>query len=267
MLLTVRNPGRECGTRNPEQKDDIRDVVFLHGWGLDAGVWDEVAARLAARFRVRALDLPGYGATPACVPYALPALADAVARAAPPRCHVVAWSLGGQVALHWAAAAPQQVRRVALVAATPCFVRRPGWAHAIEPEVLAAFAQELKRDAGGALKRFLLLQAQGDARARQVARRLRAALAARPRPSAEALEGGLEILQSADLRGALRSVAQRALVLHGDRDALAPLGAGEYLARELPNARVAVLPGAAHAPLVSAPHAVGRLLEDFLDER
>ena len=244
-----------------------RDVVLLHGWGLNAGVWNEFAARLAPRFRVHPLDLPGYGGTPACAPYTLPMLADAVARAAPPRCCAIGWSLGGQVALHWAASAPQQVERVALLATTPCFVRRPDWAHGLEPGVLAGFAQELKTDCGGTLRRFLLLQAQGDARAKQVARRLRIALAARARPGTEVLEEGLEILLSADLRGCLRSVAQRVLVLHGDHDTLAPLAAGEYLGRELPDARVAVLRGAAHALFVSAPDKVCRLLTDFLDER
>ena len=38
-----------------------RDVVLLHGWGLNLRVWDELAEALARRFRVIAIDLPGHG--------------------------------------------------------------------------------------------------------------------------------------------------------------------------------------------------------------
>ena len=253
------------GTRNAEH--DVADVVLLHGWGMNAGIWDDLSARLGARLRVHALDLPGYGATPACAPYTLEAIADAIARAAPPRCRVVGWSLGGQVALTWARCVPRQVERLVLIATTPSFVRRHDWPHAVEASVLGDFARALKTDYTGTLNRFLLLQAQGDTKAKQVALQLRAALSARGEPSAEALERGLEILLNADLRENLGSIAQPTLVLHGDHDTLAPVAAGEHLGRKLPDARVAVLRGAAHVPFVSNLGEVCSLLTDFFDER
>src|SRR6266699_2967975 len=38
-----------------------RDLVLLHGWGLNLRVWDGLAGALTARFRVIAIDLPGHG--------------------------------------------------------------------------------------------------------------------------------------------------------------------------------------------------------------
>src|SRR5690349_8810079 len=121
--------------------NNVRDVVLLHGWGYSSRIWDALAERLARRFRVHVPDLPGYGSAPASEPYTLEALADAVARAAPRRCHVVGWSLGGEVALAWALHAPRQVVRLALIGATPCFTRRPGWACATDGAVLAEFGR------------------------------------------------------------------------------------------------------------------------------
>lgn len=38
-----------------------RDLVLLHGWGLNAEVWSCIQARLAPHFRLHLVDLPGYG--------------------------------------------------------------------------------------------------------------------------------------------------------------------------------------------------------------
>jgi pimeloyl-[acyl-carrier protein] methyl ester esterase len=225
-----------------------------------------MAAQFAPRDVAHAVDLPGYGAAPTCAPYTLEGIAAAVARSAPKRCHVVGWSLGGQVALAWARSAPQQVARIALIAATPCFAQRAGWPHAITAEALAGFSRGLAAERAGTLRRFMSLQAQGDEKARQVARRLRTAHAVCDGRAQEALEGGLRILSETDMRDALGSIRQPVLVVHGDRDSLVPLEAGEYLSRRLFDARFLVLRGAAHAPFLSKPEETSAALLEFFDE-
>ena len=243
------------------------DVVLLHGWGMHGGIWSELMRALALRFRVHAVDLPGYGASPACKPYALGRIASELALQMPTPCAACGWSLGGQVALTWARSAPRQVRRLALIATTPCFARRDDWPHAVESNVLHEFARELVADYDATLTRFLSLQARGDARAGPVRRRLRETLLAHRRPGTRVLQQGLAILLGTDLRPQLHAIAQPTLVVQGDRDVLTPPAAGEHLSRMLPNARLEVVRGAAHAPFVSNPDDVGALLVDFFDER
>lgn len=243
------------------------DLVLLHGWGMHAGIWADLARELSTQFRVHAVDLPGYGGSAMCDPYTLDQVAALLARQMPQRCLVCGWSLGGQVALAWAATAPQQVARLALIATTPCFTQRSGWPHAVEADVLRAFAEGLRTDYAGTLKRFLSLQALGDAQAKQVALRLKKSLSVRSEPDLGALGQGLEILLTADLRDRLSAVTQPALVMHGDRDTLTPFAAGEYLSRHLPNARLVKVRGAAHAPFVSDAQGTGALLKRFFDER
>ena len=254
-------------TLHVETAGDGPDVVLLHGWGMHGGIWSELMRPFAPRFRVHAVDLPGYGASPACKPYALERIASKLALQMPKSCAVCGWSLGGQVALAWARSAPWQVERVALVATTPCFARRDDWPHAVESDVLHEFARELVTDYDAALTRFLSLQARGDARAGPVRRRLRDTLLAHRRPATRVLQQGLAILLGTDLRPQLRAIAQPALVVHGDRDSLTPPAAGEYLSRILPNAKLEWVHGAAHAPFVSNPGKVSALLADFFDER
>jgi pimeloyl-[acyl-carrier protein] methyl ester esterase len=241
-----------------------RDVVLLHGWGCSAGVWNDLAGRLGPRLRVHIPELPGYGAAPVCEPYTLEALADAVALTAPRRCHVVGWSLGGEVALAWARRASHQVRRLALIATTPCFAGRPGWRCALAPAVLREFGRLLAADRAGTVARFIAVQARGDARARRVASVLQQFSAWGATDGV--LAAGLAVLRDADLRRELRRVAQPALVLHGARDRIVPPAAGRQLAAALPNARFRLLRACAHAPFLSQPGRVARELQEFFGE-
>jgi pimeloyl-[acyl-carrier protein] methyl ester esterase len=241
-----------------------RDLVLLHGWGMNAGIWEPLAQELSQRFRVRAVDLPGHGASPSCKPYTLSQIAEELAQQMPEHCLVCGWSLGGQVALNWAGAAPLQVERLALIATTPCFTRRTGWPHAMEAAVLQEFARALAADYDTTLARFLALQALGDDRSKQVLMQLKENLFARGRPDACALESGLKILLDADLRDSMSAIAQPVMIFHGDRDTLAPLAAAQYMQRALPNARLTLMRGAAHAPFIAdAPGFCVHLTEFF----
>lgn len=241
-----------------------RDVVVLHGWGANSGVFRELVQALKPHFRLHVLNLPGYGNSATCDPYTLAGLSAAIAARAPQRCSVIGWSLGAQVALTWAQQQPDQIEQLALIAATPCFAQRGDWPHGVERDRMRGFVESLTRDRTGALLRFTSLQALGDASAKSVAQRLRAALLAGPVPATDVLVRGLELLRTTDLRDELGTIAHPALVLHGDGDTVTPPAAGAWLAQALPHARFQLLPGAGHAPFVSAPQAVAALITAFL---
>jgi pimeloyl-[acyl-carrier protein] methyl ester esterase len=243
-----------------------RHVVLLHGWASHPDVFRGLAHALEKKYRVHPLALPGYGDAAACTPYTLERMADTLAISAPRQCSVVGWSLGAQVALTWAQRAPQQISRLALMAATPCFTQRADWPHAVTPQTMRQFASSIGRDRPGVLRRFVALQSHGDRHAVRVAHQLRTALFTHPLPAQAVLESGLEILRLADGRAMLTSVQQPTLVLHGAHDAVTPCAAGEALSRALPHARFQLVAGAGHAPFLSHPEAVATLLNEFLDE-
>lgn len=237
-------------------------LVLLHGWGAHAGVWSEVIARMDLGHAVIAPDVPGEGDDVD----AMTAVIDRIAAAAPERCVVAGWSLGGQLALAWAHRHPRQVVKLVLIATTPRFVAAPDWPHGMDAAAFSGFAGEVAADPAAALQRFLLLQTQGDAQARAVARKLEAALAAGPAADHSVLMPMLGWLRDTDLRPVLSAIRQPALVLHGDRDRITASGAGEYLARQLPDARLEMIAGAAHAPFVSDPDTVSRRVTEFCNE-
>lgn len=220
---------------------------------------------LSKNFQVQVMALPGYEGTASCTPYTLERIADTLAADAPKQCSVVGWSLGAQVALTWAQRAPRQVQRLALIAATPCFTQRADWPQAVTPTVMRQFTAQIKRDSVSVLRRFVALQSIGDKHAVRVAHKLRSALFTHAPPDLAVLEAGLDILRTADLRKALTSIEQPALVLHGEHDAVTPCAAGEALSQALPHARFHQIAGAGHAPFLSDPAGVATQLQAFFD--
>lgn len=241
------------------------DMVLLHGWGANRAIWSELGGELSSRFRVHAVDLPGYGASEPCQPYTLERMAAILAAQMPRSCVVCGWSLGGQLALAWAAAAPRQVAKIALIATTPCFVQQNDWTHAISAAVLNGFSRELATDPIGTIRRFISLQALGDIAAQRVAARLRQVVFSGRIPEARVLELGLRLLRETDLREHLTAIAQPTLVLHGERDRVTPLAAGEYLSKAIAKAHLVSVRSAGHAPFVINAGAVRGVLCDFLD--
>lgn len=240
------------------------DLALLHGWGMHGGIWEGLRERLAQRFRVHVVDLPGYGSSPACAPYTLETLARRVAAELPERTHVVGWSLGGQVALQWARVAPQQIAKLVLISTTPCFGQREDWAHGMSGTMLAQFAASLEQDYEGTLKRFLSLQARSGEEARATIATLREKLFARGKPSIDTLRSGLAILSGLDLREVVGEIKHATLVIHGTHDTLTPPAAAQWLAHTLPHAQLEMLSGAAHAPFLSHPQTTLDAMTGFL---
>ncbi len=274
------------------------DIMLVHGWGLHGGVWRELAERLALSFRVLLPDLPGHGRSPAANGDFT--LADVVAELQghmPAPAVWIGWSLGALVALTAARCFPQRVSRLVLIGATPRFVQAPDWPCAMPPQTLAQFACDLEGDYRATLLRFLSLQmgsgdvhdsrdgggraasgtaaegctsaaSAGSARAavaaRAAVRQLRAMLMEHGEPEPAALRSGLQWLATADLRADLTAITAPALVLHGQHDRLAPPPAAEFLARQLPAARLELIPSAGHAPFLSHPDATWSALAEFL---
>lgn len=257
-------------------------LVLLHGWGMHGGVWGEVAQRLAQNFCVYNVDLPGYGYSgkgeggrvkgdepgfpfplyPS--PFSLDAIVAELSAAFPEPLTVCGWSLGGQIALHWAAREPATVQRLILVSSTPCFVARENWACAMEGAVFEKFAAELEQNHAATLRRFIALQLRGSENERELLAMLREQLFSRGEPDKDALRAGLDILRADDIRGELKNIRQPTLVIAGKRDKLTPLQASDYMAQTIPSARLLEVPGAAHVPFLSHPEIFVAAINDFL---
>ncbi len=111
--------------------------MLLHGWGLNAQVWDCITPQLASHFTLHLVDLPGswpqrrvWGAM------SLEAMAQRVLEQASPQAVWLGWSsgrAGGQPGRDYASGTRAGAGDGCLF---PCFAARDDWP-GIKPEVLA----------------------------------------------------------------------------------------------------------------------------------
>ena len=253
--------------RSTSNRDDPPEIVLLHGWGMHSLIWDPIVPGLLEHFQVTVVDLPGLGRSPLPnTDYNLDLLVEQVLLVAPRRAIWMGWSLGGMVALKAAHQQPERVRALVTVATSPKFTAAADWPVALKPEVLQAFYDLLLEDPEGTLIRFLSLQCKGSSTIKEDIRQLRELVYFHGLPARRALQGGLKILQQADLRKELAAVACPVLQIFGSEDHLVPSGVSQQVREYRPGLTTAVIKDVSHVPFLSAADLYLAACYDFFNQ-
>jgi 2-succinyl-6-hydroxy-2,4-cyclohexadiene-1-carboxylate synthase len=233
-------------------------VVLVHGFTQTLASWGAVAQRLAGRWPVVRVDLPGHGGSGG-IRVGFAEAAGLLGACGGPGAYV-GYSLGGRLCLRLALDRPDLVRALVLLGASPGIAdpaaraeRRAAdeaLAEGIERDGVAAF---LERWLAGPL--FATLPAEAAGRADRLA------------STADGLASALRLLGTGaqeplwDRLGGLRPPT---LLVAGALDTRFAAIAAEMAAAIGPGARVALVPGAGHAAHLERPAEVAALLDEFL---
>ena len=190
------------------------------------------------------------------------ACAEAIAKLTPPAIWL-GWSLGGLIALTAALELPRQVRGLAMLCATPKFVRDAGWPHGSDDKLVHQLASDLETDYHATLERFLALEAMGSADPRAELRHLRELVFARGEPDLRVLQEGIRILETSDRRAALPDLGVRSAWISGRRDRLVPPQAMAWSASQC-GGQYTDIQQAGHAPFFGHADAVVQALQPLL---
>ncbi len=230
-------------------------VVFLHGFAGGRGQWHfYLPAVAAAGWRGYAVDLPGHGPNPpprVRPPSAL-AWAEAVhawidAHTTAP-VHLVGHSLGGYVALAYAARAPERVASLTLFAplTTGEAIRWPARVWVRVANLLPWLPARWPRGSAFWLRwAYRLYPDAWHMRPSQRARRVAELTAMSPRAV-------WAVARVPDIRPRVRGLPVRTWVIGGARDRVLTPASYAALAAEMPYSRVWLLPRAGHIPHLTA---------------
>jgi pimeloyl-ACP methyl ester carboxylesterase len=229
-------------------------LLLSHGYGSTRHMWDGQHQAFGDRWRVISWDMRGHGQTdsPADPAQYSAALTVADMRALLEHCGVQravigGLSLGGYVSLAFYLAHPEMVRALVICDSGP------GYRNA---EARAAWNQRAQDRAAGLEAQGLAALGRRSAETRQAQHRSAQGLAHAAR--------GMLAQDGSRVIDGLAEIRVPTLIIVGDQDQpfLAP---SEYMAKKIPGARLAVIPGAGHSSNLDQPEAFNRVLRSFLD--
>jgi pimeloyl-ACP methyl ester carboxylesterase len=259
-----------------ERANPSEPLILIHGFCSMSYTWHEVFDQLAARRRVIALDLKGFGASdkPADGNYLIETqaaivtgLMDALKLS---RAALAGNSLGGAVALRIAQCRPQRVAELVLanpaVSPTDQFPR-------LARLILLASRQSGERLPARVIGHLARIPGLIESRIRNA--HYRAATVTPGRVAAysamlsdpECQRAIAATLKTFDLRqvaGKLSSVHHRTLIIQGAYDRIIRPESSAALARTMPRAELMMLP-CGHAPQEEMPAEFARLVNEFFD--
>jgi pimeloyl-ACP methyl ester carboxylesterase len=226
-------------------------VLLIHGWALDVDMWTPQFATLANRYRLIAFDRRGFGLSSGRPGIELDVsdIEQLLAKLSLEQIAIVGMSQGARVALRWAMRSPH--RTTCLVLDGP-----PG-----NGEITLAAYRELVRSKGVEafrrqwLEHPLMRLHTHDARAHALLREM-----VNRYPGYDLLADNTENLAAV---GDLHQLDLPVLIINGEHDSDARIGAGTELARTLPDVRLAVIPAAGHLSNLDNPCAYNAVLGEF----
>ena len=240
-------------------------VVFLHGIGGNRSNWTRQLECIAPSFCALAWDARGYGGSE---DYSDPLdfgdfsadLLRLLDHRKAPRAHLVGLSMGGRIALDFYERHPERVASLVLCDTSP------GFQTTMTPAQRDAYLRSRQEP--------LLAGAEPRDIAPEVAKTLAGPTA--PPPVIQQLIESMAALRKASylktletmLRyervAALGKVTVPTQLIVGSCDALTPPALSRSMAREIPDARLAILEGAGHVSNLERPRDFNRVLLDFL---
>jgi pimeloyl-ACP methyl ester carboxylesterase len=250
-------------------KGDV--LVLLHGFGANKDNWTRMARYLTPRFRVIAPDLTGFGESSPdpeddyTISVQARRVNDFVRALGIKSFHLGGNSMGGNIAGIYASMYPKDLKSLLLIS--------PGGVASCEPSEMYRRLKEGKQNPliissvedyerlldfvfvkrpfiPLSIKKFLVQEAiVHQVLNRRIFRQLRSSLDAQP---LESLVKGLPI---------------KTLIIWGDQDRVLHISGAKILESVMPNARIAVIDNAGHAPMIEKPQQTGLLYLSFLESK
>lgn len=247
------------------EKGRGKPVILIHGFPLDHRIWAGQIDPLAEKYRVIAVDLPGFGQSTAAGPLSIAQMAECVRELATRLdalpAVVAGLSMGGYVALAWAKHCPTHIDGMILVD-----TKAEG--DSAEARQNRDRMIELVGSSGaGAVADVMmpkLIAAQTLHDEQQIVQQLRDMIESQsPQGIQWALAG---MRDREDLVDFIQSIADPTLIIVGEHDPLTPPDGARQMQKRIRRSQLAVIPGCGHLPLLEKPTETAQAMIQFLDE-
>lgn len=241
-------------------------VLLLHGWNSTSKQWLHNLKALTPGLRAIAPDLPGFGDSEECgaFPYTRDGMASFLEAFRQslrlPSLSIVGHSMGGCIAIRYAAAHPEAVRKLVLVS-TPTRSVSLGLGGLVPGAgciVSATYGFRSEDMLKWMFYRDLYEPEQQDLDF------VRANVKANAKTAKRALRESTRIVRRMDLADDLASIAQPVLIVFGDKDRRVNPREAQRQRRLLAKPYLAMMTGCSHCPHYEKPELFNSVVSEFL---
>ncbi len=232
-----------------------KKILFIHGAGGSTSGWYFQKEYLKQSFEVILLDLPGHGQSAGEGCREIEKYVDSVRAAIEANdlqgCYLAGHSMGGMIGMHLAVARPELLAGLILIG-TGAKLR-------VFPQILEGILKDKEQTVEN-IMRFAFSKKAPDAM-------VKTGLKEMLKSSAEVIYGDFYSCDHSDMIAKVKEIALPTLVLCGLDDALTPPKYSEFLAKEIPNAQLVLIPDAGHMVMLEKPEETNRAIETFVARR
>lgn len=230
-------------------------MVLIHGAGGNYLNWPPEIRRLPG-YPIYAIDLPGHGQSGGSGQSSINGyayhLVEWLQALNIPQVILVGHSMGAAIAMRLTILIPQLVRGLCIIG---------GSAHMkVNPALLEITSSPTTYQNGVNTIIQWSFSRETPARLKELA----AHRMAKTQP--RVLQNDFLACRDFDIIGSLQGITAPTLIICGREDKMTPARQAQFLAEQLPQARLEIIPGAGHMVMIEQPRAVAALLADFAEE-
>ena len=234
----------------------------MHGWGVSNNVWSSFILKLNNFENVYTPCL--YDIYRRSNDQGFETAAKALSKKIKKNSIVIAWSIGGLIALRLMALTTK-VRAIIFIASSPCFINKEGWTNVINKNSLSELKKRFSSDAAGGLKHFAGLVAYGDMSSSVTNKTIRQYLAAKKQT--QILSSWLNELEKTDQRDRFAALEIPVQIILGQNDILIKSNIQNQIRQLNPYTHSSIIKDCGHAPFISRPDETYNVMNKFLNER
>lgn len=241
-------------------------LVLIHGWASSSKVWQPLVEKLNLKRDLWLIDLPACGDNEFFDDFGEEDLLTELARSLPDQCILLGWSLGGMLATKLAVDYPDKVHALITLAANRYFVENSRWPWAMKESTFQTFYKHFLHNPESAFKRFIALQALGDANKKALMRSFEQLSLSPIKKQNGNWTRLLNILSTLDNSESTGKLSCPGLHFFAANDALVPSEAASHIYSNSPGQNVEVLSDCGHALHLSRPEVIARKINNFIEK-
>lgn len=249
-----------------------KPIIFVHGWAMNSLVWKYQIDRLSRDFQAITVDLRGHGESECGIWNAeygfnifVQDLKELINFLGIEKFTLVGWSMASFIIARCYFKYPKDIDKLIFISGTPKFISENKYTHGQPMTMVKRLEQNLKRDYENHIREFCgKLFISGERIDGSKLSEIESLMFNEDfPPSSDVVLQTLNFLLKDDIRDNLKNIKVPTLIVHGDIDKICPVGAGKYMAREIPDSKLIILEGVGHAPFLTQPERINKAIKKF----